>query len=142
MKNYLIIISFIFISDIVHGQGKISITKIESKSWTSTLCSVDTVIRKSNDVMSVSLFKISNPSGSAHVPETDEVSKRILIAVSSIDDSPEQHLYTIGNFYNPKIVKFDKLNNNNFQLILRYGSPNSKEVSFTITLGNILMSNK
>jgi len=103
-----------------YSQGA-KVTEIKDKNLKSVLCSIDTVIFKSNYVLAVTLYKVSNPSGSAHQPETDEVSNRYLIAVSSIDEVPDQYLFNVGDFYNPKILKFEQLKNGNYRVTFEHG---------------------
>lgn len=99
--------------------GKVA--EVNDKNLKSTLCAIDTAIFKSNMALSVAFFKVSNPSGSAHLAESDEVTNRFLIAVSALGEDTEEHLYNVGNFYNPQILKFDQLKNNNYRVMFEYG---------------------
>ncbi len=56
--------------------------------------------------LSVRIYKIDNGSGSAGIPEGHEVSHNLLIAVSEFDEEPNQNLFEIGPFYNPKFMKW------------------------------------
>jgi hypothetical protein len=141
MKKIIFILLTILSAN-TYGQ-KISVTEIKEKYLKSILCSVDTVIFKRNDVISVILYEVSNPAGSAHMSETDESSNRFLIAVTTGDEVPEQHLFSVGNFLNPKIRKFEKLKDNNYSLVIEYGIFKSrKTVTLKISLNNVLLESK
>jgi hypothetical protein len=141
MKTY-IFLPILLVSASIYGQRlPISVSEIKDNYWKSTLCSVDTVISKSNDVLAVILYKVSNPSGSAHMPESDEVSNRFLIAVSSVDDSPEQHLFNVGDFYGPKILQFEELDRNNYRVLFSYGAADHRKKKFlNISLNKVTVT--
>ncbi|HWZ16598.1 MAG TPA: hypothetical protein VNW95_15270 [Mucilaginibacter sp.] len=141
MKKIIFILLTILSAN-TYGQ-KISVTEIKEKYLKSILCAVDTVIFKRNDVISVILYEVSNPAGSAHLSETDESSNRFLIAVTTGDEVPEQHLFSVGNFLNPKIRKFEKLKDNNYSLVIEYGIFKvRKTAALKISLNNVLLESK
>jgi hypothetical protein len=49
----------------------------------------------------VTVYSVSNKSGSAKQPETHEVTDNIYIAVSEFDEQPKQSLFVIKNLYAP-----------------------------------------
>ncbi len=55
--------------------------------------------------LSVRVYIIDNGSGSAGIEEGHEVSHNLLIAVSEFDEEPNQNLFDIGPFFNPKFLK-------------------------------------
>lgn len=59
----------------------------------------------SENYLSVKIYTIDNGTGSAGF-ESSEVSHNLLIAVSEFDEEPNQSLFEIGSFYNPKFVKW------------------------------------
>ena len=123
MKKINVLIGiFLFAVNMCTAQTRnIQVHQLQTKSWINTLCLVNTVLFKSNDNLAVHLYKVSNPSGSAHLSESDEISHKFLIAVSSIDDSPEQRAYSVGNFIYPKILKFDEVTANEFIVVIEHG---------------------
>lgn len=137
MKKLLFLL-FIITSLDTFAQKAITVSELKSPNLKSILCSVDTVIYKSNNSLSVILYQVSNASGTAHLHESDEVSNKFLFAVSSIDDSPERHLYSVGNFIYPKIFQFESLPNNHYRLVIEYGIiTNRKKVAYIISLKKI-----
>lgn len=99
----------------------LNINTLKKKQLMSILCNLDTSIIKSNDNLSVRLYVASNKSGSAKLKESDEVSKLLLMAVSSIDDAPTQKIFTVNNLIYPKIVAFVEETNNNYLLTIEFG---------------------
>lgn len=127
---------------IAFGQG-IKSLEIKDKSLKSILGFVDTVIFKRYDDISIILYKVSNQSGSAHLEGSDEVSHKYLIVVSSYDEDPEQHLYSVGNFYNPKILKFEKQSKDNYRILFEYGVFRQRKKSFiNVSLKNVSVTLK
>lgn len=114
--------------------------KVQNETLRTVLTSVDTVIFRHGDI-GVSLYKISNPSGSAHIPETDEVSNKYFIAIANGDEVPDINLYQVGDFYNPKVLKFELLGER-CHIVIEYGAyKHRKKVDVVATLNNIAMKN-
>lgn len=125
----------------IYGQNKVLINELTSKNLVSAFCNVDTVIFKRNSSISVALYRASNVAGSAGIAETDQASNKFFIATTDGDEVPEQHLFTVGNFYNPKVVKFDVLKNRDYLLTIEYGFfKNRKKVSFNISLSKVTVT--
>ncbi|CAM4409708.1 hypothetical protein SAMN06265348_11736 [Pedobacter westerhofensis] len=53
----------------------------------------------------VAIFKSSNGSGSARIPESDEVSFKLIICVAQHDEIPDSKVFSIGPFLNPRVIK-------------------------------------
>ena len=121
-----------------YAQKKPFVSQIKSESLVNLLSSVDTVYFKESKEIRVILYQVSNESGSAHIPETDEVSTKFLIAVSEFGELPNQSLFSVGNFYDPRIIKFSALKSNDCLLQIEYGAyKNRKRMSFNISLNKI-----
>ena len=52
----------------------------------------------------VSLVIYNNPSGSANLPESHEVSSNIIVMKSEYGENEPTHYFNFENIYNPKIV--------------------------------------
>jgi hypothetical protein len=142
MKKLLLVTLLTFGVTLAFGQ-RISLTPVAGKSLKAILCNVDTVIFKSNYNISIILYKISNGSGSAHMPGTDEVSNKFLIAVSSIDEVPDQYLYSLGDFINPKVIQFQPLKRASYLLSIEYGTyKNRKKINLDISVGKVSIVNR
>jgi hypothetical protein len=137
MKKTLLILLLTFCAISCFGQ-KITLVAVQNKALKSILCNVDTELFRRGASTSAMLYKISNPSGSAHMPETDEISNKFLIAVSNGDEVPDHILYSIGDFYNPKILKSLTLRNDKYILSIEYGVFKSrKRINLDIALDKV-----
>jgi len=105
----------------------VELKKLEDKNFVYALCNIDTAIRKGSSNLQIVLYEVTNPSGSAHIAGGDEISNHFLIAVSSKDEDPKQKAYSVGDFYTPKIKKFDELSKDVFEIIIEDGPYDHKK---------------
>ncbi len=101
-------------------QSNVKLVEVKSESLVKLLASLDTVITKSNGTCGIYIYVFTNESGSAHVPETDEVTNKVLVATTNGDELPEQHLFKLGDFYDPKITDVHSLPNGDYSFSLIY----------------------
>jgi hypothetical protein len=130
MKKIIMLMGSLLLLVVSASGQNIHTTEIKDKNLISVLGFADTVIFKYNEDILVKLFKVNNGSGSAHAPETDEVSHRYIIVVSNYDDAPDIRVYSIGDFYNPKILKFEKPASDKFRVLFEYGGFNQRKKAF------------
>jgi hypothetical protein len=52
---------------------------------------------------------------------SSEVSYNLLVAISAIDEDPEQNLFEIGPFYNPKFISWHVAQENEKEFTIEYG---------------------
>ena len=101
-------------------------------------------IEKSIDFQStgdlfVKVYVVSDPSGSANIPDTEEITNTIYIATSEAGELPDQYLYKLTSVYDPKIVSLTK-SAKHTQLIFSYGPAGKrKKVSVSIELKNLVI---
>lgn len=134
MRKILTLLIFVFVNHQANAQKKVQLQNLSNKFLKSILCNLDTTVVKSNNNIAVRYYLISNPSGSAKLPESDEVSNQLIFAVSTIDDDPVQHLYKTQRFINPRIISFSEINIKEFDIIIEYGIYNArKRKTFKIT---------
>ncbi|TSJ44542.1 hypothetical protein FO440_10305 [Mucilaginibacter corticis] len=137
MKRNLLLILLNFAAVTCFGQ-KISLTPVQNKGLKSILCDVDTVLFRRSVSTSVMLYKINNPTGSAHTPGTDEISNKFFIAVTNGDEVPDQILYSVGDFLGPKIIRFQAVKNDQYLLTIEYGVHKSrKRINLDISLDKV-----
>lgn len=79
--------------------------EITNKDISKTLASVETFNFKKGQKLSIKIFKISNGSGSANLPESDEISHNLLFCISEYDEVPAYKIFDVGPFINPIITK-------------------------------------
>lgn len=125
----LILILLTIISSHCFAQTRVSVLKINDVKIKSILCSIDTVIFRSDNYISITIYKVANDSGSAHLKESDEISNKLIIAISSIDDSPEKKLFQINSFIYPKFLKLLHVENGKYQLFVEDGLINNRRIT-------------
>ena len=106
IKSTLIIILTICSIQISFGQNELKIAKSKNDRLIKVLNNSELIGENRENYLSVRIYKIDNGSGSAGIPEGHEVSHNLLIAVSEFDEEPNQNLFEIGPFYNPKFMKW------------------------------------
>lgn len=99
---------------------------LKSTVLRNALCNIDTFFRRSNDDVRVTVFLISNNSGSAGLPETDEISNRYVITTSTPDQNPKQFMYVINDLILPKIVEFEETEDHSYRLTIEYGTTQNR----------------
>jgi hypothetical protein len=70
--------------------------------------------------LAVRIYAVDNGTGSAGLPSS-EVTYNLLIAVSEFDEEPNQNLFEIGPFYNPKFVKWTEIKEYEKGFKIEYG---------------------
>ena len=105
IKSTLISILTICFVQISFSQNKLKIAKSENSRIIKVLNNSELIEENSANNLSVRIYTINNGTGSAGF-ENSEVSHNLLIAVSEFDEEPNQSLFEIGPFYNPKFLKW------------------------------------
>jgi hypothetical protein len=86
------------------------------------------------------IFKKANASGSANISGTDEISFSYLIAISEFDEHPEQSLFEVEGFINPKILDV-KPKSEDFTVSIEHGMlTNRKTVVISVSLHKVELS--
>jgi hypothetical protein len=83
----------------------------------------------------LSTFIISNGSGSANIPGTDEPSFNILICVAHYDDPPDYKLFSIGPFYGPKIIE-NRDSGDSITVVIEHDGFKKKKTEIIVTETN------
>jgi hypothetical protein len=79
-----------------------------------------------NGDLFIKAYIVADPSGSAHVDGTDEITNSIYIAVSEDGEAPEQHLFRLTSVYDPKFVNWIKTPGGP-ELVISYGPANKRK---------------
>jgi hypothetical protein len=89
----------------------------------------------------INVYIVSDPTGSAHIEGSEEISDSIYIAVSEDGKVPDQYLYRLTSVYDPKIISYTK-SVKHPQLILAYGPANKRRrVAISIELKKCKLNN-
>ncbi len=126
MKSTLIIIFTICLIQMSFGQNKLKILKYENSQLIKILNNSKLIGEDSDNWLSVRIYTINNGTGSAGF-ESCEVSHNLLIAVSEFDEEPNQSLFEIGPFYNPKFVKWNVKKEYEKEFEVEYGVYNNRK---------------
>jgi len=108
------------------GQNKLKILKYENSQLIKILNNSKLIGEDSDNWLSVRIYTINNGTGSAGF-ESCEVSHNLLIAVSEFDEEPNQSLFEIGPFYNPKFVKWNVKKEYEKEFEVEYGVYNNRK---------------
>ena len=140
-RTRLLILLFSLLSLQALGQT-LRYKKVESHDLTYLLNNIEkTTDFKASD-LSVKVYLVSDPSGSAQTGETDEVTTSIYFAVSEYDQAPEQYVYRLTSVYNPKFVKWIK-DAAGPKLVITYGPFNkTKTATIQVTLKRLIIITK
>lgn len=101
LRNWVFLcFSVLLFSQSVHAQ-KPSVQKLNNANLSHVLNNIRSMHTAETADIFVSVYAVSNKSGSAKQPETHEVTDNIYIAVSEFDEQPKQSLFVIKNLYAP-----------------------------------------
>jgi hypothetical protein len=139
IKSTLIIILTICIIQISFGQNELKIEKSENDRLIKVLNNSELIGENRENYLSVKIYTIDNGTGSAGFPSS-EVSHNLLIAVSEFDEEPNQSLFEIGPFYNPKFMKWTDVEEYEKEFEVEYGIYNNrKTVKLKISINELKM---
>jgi hypothetical protein len=80
---------------------QLPVQKVNNASLSYVLNNIRSTHKAETADIFVTVYSVSNKSGSAKQPETHEVTDNIYIAVSEFDEQPKQSLFVIKNLYAP-----------------------------------------
>ncbi len=139
IKSTLIIILTICTIQISFGQNELKIAKSENDRLIKVLNNSELIGENRENYLSVKIYTIDNGTGSAGFPSS-EVSHNLLIAVSEFDEEPNQSLFEIGPFYNPKFMKWNDVKEYEKEFEVEYGIYNNrKTVKLKININELKM---
>lgn len=104
MKNYILPLLLMFLSYSSYSQS-IKSKEILQKDCVESIGSIDSFDVFAGKQLRLGIFTASNGSGSANLPESDEVSFNLLVSVAHYDENPKSKIFSIGPFLNPKVTK-------------------------------------
>jgi len=138
-KSTLIIILTICFIQISFSQNELKIKEFENTRLIKVLNNSELIGENRENYLSVKIYTIDNGTGSAGL-ESCEVSHNLLIAVSEFDEEPNQSLFEIGPFYNPKFIKWTDKAEYEKSFLVEYGIYNNrKTVKLKININELKM---
>lgn len=135
MKRIFLLLLIAIVSPRIATAQTIKVKEVKNSDLTYVLNNIvkTTHYNDEKNYLFIKVYVTADPSGSAHVEGTDEVTNSIYIAVSNDGEAPEQHLFRLPSVYNPKLVNWVKTANGP-GLVLTYG-PANKTKKATIQVG-------
>ena len=120
------------------SQGHHKIEKKTNKELIHILNSSKQLSENSENYLSVRIYEIDNGSGSTGFPESHEVSYDLLIAVSAFDENPEQVVFEIGPFINPKFLRWTNTSGYSKDFEVEFGPVSRREsIRLMVDLKNL-----
>ncbi|MCK9402211.1 MAG: hypothetical protein M0Q26_02310 [Chitinophagaceae bacterium] len=139
IKNSTIPLVMLWIPALSFSQP-IKSEKIEDTHIVSLLNNVREYRQFKSAGLIAGLFVISNPSGSALIPEGDEVTDNIYIAVSEYDEQPKQSLFCLKNVYAVSKIQLEKAVKNTISISFSYIENKVKKKStIKVTIDDIVI---
>ena len=129
--SFLLLFSLCFVS-LSCGQSELKIDKSENKRLIKALSSSNLIAENRENWIAVRVYTLDNGSGSAGF-ESCEVSHNLMIAVSEFDENPNQSVFEIGPFINPKFVKWTELHDYEKEFVMEFGVYDKRE-SFNLVV--------
>ena len=114
-------------------------TKVTNGDLNYVLNNIEKSIKFQNSTgdLFIKVYVVSDPSGSANIPETEEITNTIYIATSEDGEAADEYLYKLTSVYDPKIISWTK-SAKHPQLIFSYGPADKrKKVDISIELKNL-----
>ena len=140
IKSTFTLILTICLIQISFSQNELNIKKSKNFRLIKVLNNSELIGENRENYLSVRIYKIDNGSGSAGFPEGHEVSHNLLIAVSEFDEEPNQSLFEIGPFYNPKFIKWTDKEEYEKAFEIEYGIYNNrKKIKLKININELKM---
>jgi hypothetical protein len=139
IKATFIIILTICTIQISFSQNELKIVKSKNDRLIKVLSNSELIGENRENYLSVKIYTIDNGTGSAGFPSS-EVSHNLLIAVSEFDEEPNQSLFEIEPFYNPKFMKWTDVKEYEKEFEVEYGIYNNrKTIKMKININELKM---
>lgn len=144
MQRIILLLLFTsFLANQSFGQT-LSYKKVESTDITYVLNNIvkTSIYKGEKSNLAVIVYAVSDPSGSAKIGETHEVTTSIYFAVSEYDEVPEQYVYKLSSVYNPKLIRWIE-GAAGPKIVLTYGPYKIKRTAtIQVTLQKLIITTK
>ena len=122
------------------NENDISIKKIENFEFQRLLNGIEILKEFKTADLSVRIMIVGNLSGSAGFAN-GEITDDLYFAVSEFDELPEQNLFRVSEFYNPKIETVDTSDNKKPVIKISFGKSGERQfMIFEITINELKTS--
>ena len=119
-------------------EDEISIERIENYEIIKLLNGLEILKEFKTTDLSVRIIALGNLSGSAGYAN-GEITHDLYFTVSQYGELPEQNLFRVGEFYNPKIESIDSANNTKPIIEISFGELGERQrINFELTIGELI----
>ncbi len=101
LRNWMFLCCSVLLFYQTVSAQQLPVQKVNNASLSYVLNNIRSTHKAETAHIFVTVYAVSNKSGSAKQPETHEVTDNIYIAVSEFDENPKQSLFVIKNLYAP-----------------------------------------
>ena len=123
-------------------KDEISIEKIENHEIQELLNGLEILKEFKTTELSVRIIALGNLPGSAGFAN-GEITHDLFIAVSEFDELPEQNLFRISEFYNPKIETIDSSDIKKPIIEISFGnSTERRRIKFDLTINELIKTSR
>lgn len=134
----LILLLYVFMLKSVAAQP-LSVRRVTDAALVTVLCSLDSTVSAGNEQLSVRVYRVANPAGSARMPGTDEVSYHCLVAVFNGDAVPERTVFRTADIIYPRTMVLTEQANDSYRLTFTYGPAAAPKIAaYTIRLNGVI----
>jgi len=109
-----------FLAYSTFAQKELVINTSDNVELIRALNSAQLIAKNVEPYLSVRIYELDNGTASAGFASS-EVSYHLLVAISAFDEEPEQNLFQIGPFLNPKIISWQVDEEYEKTFVVEYG---------------------
>ena len=126
----------LIISSCVSAQPEIAIEQENNENLVAIINSIQLLKEFNGNEIAIRIFEHRGIAGSAGF-DSGEVNSNLYIAVSEYDELPEQSLFYVKSFYNPKIIEVSE-KGDYVRIELEYGMENArKSISLSVSINEL-----
>jgi len=117
-----------------------TIVKIKDTSISRIINNIRSIQHYSLKNVTVTVMAVSNETGSAHMPDTEEVTDNLYLGIIEGDEFPKQNLFCIKNLYAISNIKMGKTISGDAMITFSYIDirnvkiPGKRDVKIKLTL--------
>ncbi|NQX81115.1 MAG: DUF1311 domain-containing protein [Flavobacteriaceae bacterium] len=126
----------------VISKANISIEMIENYEIQGLLNGLKILKEFKTSELSVRIIELGNLSGSAGFTN-GEITHDLFFAISEFDELPEQNLFRVSEFYNPKVESIDYSDIKKPVIEISFGSSSEREkIRFELTINELIKTSR
>ena len=137
-STFTLLFIFCFLQ-IICGQDNLKIQKFDNNRMIQVLNNSILIEENKENYLSVRIYTVNNASGSAGF-ESCEVSHNLLVAISELDEAPNQSVFEIGSFISPKFIAWTSIKKHEREFTIEHGVfDNRKTIKLKTNLKQLIL---